>query len=56
MRRLCNEAAVSGREIVENDHRLAAIKGRENHVAADITGTARDQYRHGSPLTPLPPS
>ena len=52
----------AGREIVEDDNALAGVAELKHHVAADITGSAGDQYRHlfrpcffarGFPPTPI---
>jgi hypothetical protein len=38
--------AEPGREVIEHDHALAGIDELEHHVAADVTGSARDQHCH----------
>jgi len=40
--------AHAGRKIVEHDDCLAGIAERQHHMAADITGAARNQNRHRS--------
>ena len=38
--------AKAGRQIVENDNALAGIDKLQNHVTADVAGTAGNQDRH----------
>ena len=40
----------AGREIVENDDRLAGVQEPQRHVAADIAGAAGHKYAHALPL------
>ena len=47
----------AGREIVEHDDALAGVAELKHHVAADITGSAGDQYRHRFVrVRPVPPT
>lgn len=40
----------AGREVVEHDDLLARVAERKYHMAADITGAARDQNCHRRPV------
>ncbi len=46
MRAIGHQAPHSRREIVQHNHIEAALKRSEDHVAADIAGTAGDQNGH----------
>ena len=43
------QIAESGRQIVEHDDGIAGVDQLMYHVAADVTGAARDQNRHYCP-------
>ena len=42
----CHSPAEAGRQSVDHHHVLAGIQQGPDHMAADIAGTARYQYRH----------
>ena len=50
LRALGHGPGEAGREIVENDDRLARVEKAERHVAADIAGPSGDQNAHAAPL------
>ena len=47
--------AKAGGQIVDHDDAFARVEQRQDHVAADIAGSARDQNGHCIVSTLLPP-
>ncbi len=44
----------SGRKVVEDNHALAHVEERVDHMAADVTGAPRHENRHGPALVTGP--